>query len=129
MTFSEVKELLAAGFTHDEIMQFSTVSTGNPQVVLTSQQEAALDDPEPEAQNTNDGSQDPNQDPGQPAQNNNDNPLFTQLNETMNRLIRTIQTSNLQNNSFDKNAETDINKQVDSIMASIIRPEHKTKEA
>lgn len=128
MTFSEVKELLAAGFTHDEIMQFSTVSPGNPQVVLTSQQEAALDDPEPEVQNTNDASPDPGQDPGQPAQNNNDNPMLTQLNETMNKLIRTIQTSNLKNNSFDKNVETDINKQVDSIMASIIRPEHKTKE-
>lgn len=125
MTFSEVKELLAAGFTHDEIMQLSTVSTGNPQVTLTSQQEAALDDPEPEAQNTNDVSPDPDHDPGQLAQNNNDNPMLTQLNETMNKLIRTIQTSNLQNNSFDKSTETDINKQVDSIMASIIRPEHK----
>ena len=127
MTFSEVKELLAAGFTHDEIIQFSTVSPGNPQVVLTSQQEASIDDPEPEAQNTNDASPDPEQNPGQPAQ-NNDNPMFTQLNETMNRLIRTIQSSNLKNNSFDKQSETDINKQVDSIMATIIRPEHTKKE-
>lgn len=120
MTFSEVKELLAAGFTHDEIMQFSTESTGNSQVVSTSQQEAAADDPEP-------APADPEVKPAADAASQEPD-MFNQLNATMNRLIKTIQSSNLKNNSFDKQSETDINKQVDSIMATIIRPEHTKKE-
>ena len=117
MTYSEVKELLAAGFTHDEIMQFSTESTGFQQP-MTSQQEAALDDPEPmpAEPEPKEAASDPEPD------------MFNQLNDTMNRLIKTIQSSNLKNNSFDKQSETDINKQVDSIMATIIRPEHTKKE-
>ena len=118
MTFSEVKELLAAGFTHDEIMQFSTESTDFQQP-MTSHQEPATDDPEPAPAETEvkpaaDATQEPD--------------MFNQLNDTMNRLIKTIQSSNLKNNSFDKQSETDINKQVDSIMATIIRPEHNKKE-
>ena len=78
MTYSEVKELLAAGFTHDEIMQFSTESTGNSQT-MTSQQEAAADDPEPAQAETEvkpvaDATQEPD--------------MFNQLNDTMNRLLR-----------------------------------------
>lgn len=119
MTFSEVKELLAAGFTHDEIMQFSTESTGFQQP-MTSQQEAAADDPEP-------APADPEVKPAADAASQEPD-MFNQLNDTMNRLIKTIQSSNLKNNSFDKQSETDINKQVDSIMATIIRPEHTKKE-
>ena len=117
MTFSEVKELLSAGFTHDEIMQFSTESTGFQQPI-TSQQEAAADDPEPMPAEPEPKEAAPDPEPD----------MFNQLNDTMNRLIKTIQSSNLKNNSFDKQSETDINKQVDSIMATIIRPEHTKKE-
>ena len=45
----------------------------------------------------------------------------------MQKLIKTIQTSNLRNNSYDKPEAVDIDKQVDSIMASLIRPEHDKK--
>ena len=52
-----------------------------------------------------------------------DDTRFTQLNATMEKLIKTIQSSNLNNNSFDHMKETDINTEVDKIMAGIIRPE------
>ena len=79
MTFSEVKELLAAGFTHDEIMQFSTESTGFQQP-MTSQQEAAADDPEP-------APAEPEVKPAADAATQEPD-MFNQLNDTMNRLIK-----------------------------------------
>ena len=104
MNYSEVKELLAAGFTHDEIMSFAQNPQNNPQPVL-----AADPDPAPAA------APDP------------ENDKFNALNETMQKLIKTIQTSNLRNNSYDKPEAVDIDKQVDSIMATLIRPEHDKK--
>ena len=60
--------------------------------------------------------------PEQPEQ-PQDDAKFNQLNATMEKLIKTIQHSNLNNNSFDHMKETDINSEVDKIMAGIIRPE------
>ena len=65
--------------------------------------------------------------PVQPAPTQDDT-KFNQLNDTMEKLIRTIQHSNLNNNSFDHMKETDINTEVDKIMAGIIRPEREQKE-
>ena len=104
MNYSEVKELLAAGFTHDEIMSFQQNPQNNPQPVP-----AADPDPKPAAD------PDPEDD------------KFNALNETMQKLIKTIQTSNLRNNSYDKTEAVDIDKQVDNIMATLIRPEHDKK--
>ena len=112
MNYSEVKELLAAGFTHDEIMSFAQNPQNNPQPVL-----AADPDPAPAA--------DP--DPAPAAAPDPENDKFNALNETMQKLIKTIQTSNLRNNSYDKPEAVDIDKQVDSIMATLIRPEHDKK--
>ena len=134
MNYSEVKELLQAGFTADEIRTMMNPQANNPQ--------NPQDNPQPE--NTNDsagGSENSsenncaqagdqlakNQDrAGAPAENTN-NPKFDQLNATMEKLIKTIQSSNLNNSSFDKMTETDINTEVDKIMAGLIRPERETK--
>ena len=47
-------------------------------------------------------------------------PITKQLNENISKLIKTIQASNLINNTADK--LPDLNKEVDSIMESLIRP-------
>ena len=126
MNYSEVKELLNAGFTADEIR--TMINPQNPQN-------------NPQEENTNDSSgssdngsektahrdQDPAGDQQIPAdekpENTNNDEKFNQLNSTMEKLIKTIQSSNLNNSSFGSMKETDINTEVDKIMASIIRPE------
>ena len=102
MNYSEVKELLQAGFTAEEIRGMLINPSDNPK--------NPQDNPQPEQPQ-----------PEQPEQ-PQDDARFNQLNATMEKLIRTIQHSNLNNNSFDKK-EADIDTQVDKIMAGIIRPE------
>lgn len=114
MNYSEVKELLQAGFTAEEIRGMLITSADNPQ--------NPQDNPQPEEQ--------PEEQPKQPeeqpqTEQTPDDAKFNQLNATMEKLIKTIQSSNLNNNSFDHMKETDINSEVDKIMASIIRPERK----
>ena len=116
MNYSEVKELLQAGFTAEEIRGMLTTSTDNPQ--------NPQDYPQPEPKQPEQPEKQP--EPEQPEQ-NPDDAKFNQLNATMEKLIKTIQLSNLNNNSFDHMKETDINAEVDKIMAGLIRPERETK--
>ena len=119
MNYSEVKELLNAGFTAEEIRGMLITPANNPQNPQVNPQEA-----EPEAQKIEDCAPDPGELTAEKAQENDDR--FNQLNATMERLIKTIQVSNLNNNSFDGiPSKADIDTQVDEIMASIIRPERK----
>ena len=112
MNYSEVKELLQAGFTAEEIRTMLTTPADNPQ--------NSQDNPQPEQPQPEQPEEQPQ--PEQPEQ-NQDDAKFNQLNATMEKLIKTIQHSNLNNNSFDHMKETDINSEVDKIMAGIIRPE------
>ena len=109
MNYSEVKELLQAGFTAEEIRAMMN----NPQNPQDNPQEPQPAEPEvkPELQPEVKPEEDDNR--------------FTQLNQTMEKLIKTIQSSNLQNASFDKRSEPDLNSEVDKIMGSIIRPEER----
>ena len=112
MNYSEVKELLQAGFTAEEIRGMLTTPSDNPQNPQVN--------PQPEQPQPDQPEEQPQQEqPEQPQ----DDARFNQLNATMEKLIKTIQHSNLNNNSFDKIKETDINSEVDKIMAGIIRPE------
>ena len=111
MNYSEVKELLKAGFTADEIRQMMNPQGNNPQ--------NSQDNPQPE--------QPEQTQPEQPEQ-QQDETKFNQLNATMEKLIKTIQSSNLNTNSFDSLKEPDLNAEVDKIMAGIIRPERDKKE-
>ena len=104
MNYSEVKELLSAGFKVDEIRQM--LATPDPAPEPTPDPTPA---PEPTPEPT-------------PAP---EDTRFNQLNDTMTKILRAIQGNNLQNNSFDNKAETDIDTQVDNIMGSLIRPERK----
>ena len=124
MTYSEVKELLAAGFTHDEIMGFTQET--NTQVNTNVSETAPAEHTE------EDNHQEPDPagirpDQSADAPENTNDQRFDQLNATMEKLIKTIQTSNLHTSSFDTNKAEDLNTQVDSIMKSIIRPEHEKK--
>ena len=110
MNYSEVKELLQAGFTAEEIRGMLTTPSDNPQ--------NPQDNPQPEQPEEQPQPEQPEQ-PEQPQ----DDARFNQLNATMEKLIKTIQHSNLNNNSFDRMKETDIDTEVDKIMAGIIRPE------
>ena len=119
MNYSEVKELLQAGFTADEIR---TMLTTNPQ---NSQNNPQPEEPGPvvEAQENEALRSDVHQD--QEAEAQKDDAKFNQLNETMTKILSAIQSANLQNNSFDSINKTDLNSEVDKIMGSIIRPERK----
>ena len=118
MNYSEVKELLQAGFTAEEIRGMLITPADNPQNPQNNPQpEQPEEQPQPEQ---------PEEQP-QPVQ-TQDDAKFNQLNDTMEKLIKTIQHSNLNNNSFDRMKETDINTEVDKIMAGIIRPEREQKE-
>ena len=118
MNYSEVKELLNAGFSADEIRQMLNNpqnSQNNPQpeepgpVVEAQENEALRSDDHPDLE----------------AETQKDDAKFNQLNETMTKILSAIQSSNLQNNSFDSINKTDLNSEVDKIMGSIIRPERK----
>ena len=125
MNYSEVKELLAAGFTHDEIMSFAQNPQNNPQPVSAAESGTPADaDTEPSSESSSDPAA---ADSAPAAAPDPEDDKFNALNETMQKLIKTIQTSNLRNNSYDKSEAVDIDKQVDSIMATLIRPEHDKK--
>ena len=107
MNYSEVKELLNAGFNAEEIR--AMLNPQNPQDNTQPEEPEQAQEPEQV------------QEPEQEQQ--PDDTKFTQLNDTMTKILKAIQGNNLQNNSFDKRTETDINTEVDKIMGSLIRPE------
>lgn len=133
MNYSEVKELLSAGFTADEIR--SMINPQNPQAFPQLEKPNVSETPNTEHSENSEkfapGGSDSVPDPaGASAENPNipkNDEQLTQLNESIQKLIKTIQVSNLHNNSIPTNGTADINDKVDSIMASIIRPEHNTK--
>ena len=116
MNYLEVKELLQAGFTAEEIREMLITSADNPP--------NPQDNPQPEQPEEQPKPEQPEEQPKpeQPKQ-DQDDAKFNQLNATMEKLIKTIQHSNLNNNSVDHLKDTDINTEVDKIMAGIIRPE------
>ena len=119
MNYSEVKELLQAGFTADEIRTMMNPQENNPQNSQINPQPEQPEQTQPEQQEQT------QQEQPEPQQ---DDSRFNQLNATMEKLIKTIQSSNLNNSSFDSIAKPDLNAEVDKIMAGIIRPERDKKE-
>ena len=107
MTFSEVKQLLDAGFTKEEIMAFETPAA--PAQISTPAQVPETDPVSTPAST--------------PAQVPETDPAISALNENISKLIRTIQSSNLRTASMDKPSEEDITSKVDKIMQGIIRPD------
>lgn len=113
MNYSEVQELLKAGFNADEIREML-----NPQ--------NTQDNPQPDPEPTPESTPEPTPEPAPESTPEPDN-RFNQLNETMTKILKAIQGNNLQNNSV-KTIDADIDTQVDKIMGSLIRPEHEKGE-
>lgn len=108
MTFTEIKTLLDAGFTKEEILTLDQDKTQTEKPIELSET-VPENDPVEDVPETVQAAAEPD-------------PIFTQLNENIGKLIKTIQSSNLANNSVEKPGGVDLNKTVDSIMESIIRP-------
>ena len=130
MEYSEVKALLNAGFTADEIREMWKPETNNPQFPQLNQQDENPNVPESMPENNSEtsaqsGTDQPDSGTDQISAGRNipNIPDFEKLNENISKLIKTIQLSNLHNNSI-QSTDADINTKVDNIMASLIRPEH-----
>ena len=115
MTFSEIKMLLDAGFNKDEIMALDQTGEVTRTVPDPVPDPAPAEDPVPDPA----PAEDPVSDPA-PAPAAAPDPITKQLNDNITKLIKTIQASNLSKNTMD--GMPDLNKQVDTIMESIIRP-------
>ena len=109
MNYSEVIELLHAGFNADEIR--SMINPQNPQ---NNPQEPAANETEPATMETEPA----------PVANIPEDSRFNQLNETMGKILSAIQAGNLARNSVAAiGTPSDINTEVDKIMSGLIRPE------
>ena len=108
MNYSEVKSLLDAGFTADEIRTM----LNNPQ---NPQENPQPTDPTPEPEPTPTPELTPEPAPA-------DDERFNQLNDTMNRILKAIQASN-RNTASVNTVQPDLDTEVDKIMNGIIRPE------
>ena len=125
MTVDQVITLLQNGYTKEEITQMEQ-SPGEPQP-------AAEQNPEQDPQPAEPQPADPQ--PAQPAKEAPQNPepnevdkqLLTKIDQNLANLIKTIQQTNLRNDSFGKSPDS-LEEQTDKIMASLIRPEHAKKE-
>lgn len=135
MDYEKVKELMSAGFQAQEIREMlsntadvdnSKDSAQNPQE-NTQEKEKDEHSKQPESSKTDENTN--NSDSSRSEMFGKLESKVENLSATMDKLLKAIQENNLNNSSFDKPGETDIDKQVDDIMASIIRPEHKKKEA
>lgn len=123
MTLQEVRELLKAGFSHDEIMSFSTEFTGNPQEEkqIPVQNE---NQPTPAAASTEQDQKPNSVQNEQPADENKPDSiaelrtLFQEMKDSNKQLMQTIQASNLQNNSVNFVGD-DLDKKVDDALSSI----------
>ena len=126
MNISEVKELLAAGFTHDEIMALD--NSQNPQ---NNPQEK----PTPVSSETQPDENKPESNPEESSQEENKTDanleIFQQSIKDMiasnKELMKAIQASNLANDSHGNNPIDDINTQADKALMSIIRQEKEEK--
>ena len=118
MTVDQVITLLQNGYTKEEITQMEQ-SPGESQPAAE-QQPAEQQPTEPQ--------------PAQPAQEATQNPVpnevdkrLTSIEQNIANLIKSIQQSNLRNDSFGKTPDS-LEEQTDKIMASLIRPEHAKKK-
>ena len=112
MTYEEIKGLHEMGFSNEEIMKLSTISTGNPQ---PESQPEPQPEPKPEPQ------PEPKPEP-QPEPKPEPKPdEVQQLRDEVKQLREQLQQSNRQN-MFIKTLPDDLQTKTDEIMAELIRP-------
>lgn len=110
MTFDEIKGLHEMGFSNEEIIQLSTVSTGNPQPEPNPEPQP---DPQPAPQ------PEPKPEPQPEPQPKPDE--VQQLRDEVKQLREQLQQNNRQN-MFVDSVPDDLQTQTDKIMAELIRP-------
>lgn len=118
-----LEKLLDAGFSKDEIIQLSRGEQIQHETVPET-----VPDPVPETENAA-TDQAAEQEPANPAaapvtsspEIDKLNERLTALDGTMDKLLKTIQSSNLRGDSFGQPADS-LESQTDAIMQSIIRP-------
>lgn len=112
MTYDEIKGLHEMGFSNDEIMKLSTVSTGFPQQPEQEQQTEQPQEPQQEQQ--------PEQQP-EPQQEQPELSELSALRTEVQQLREQLQKQNRQQMFIDS-PQDDLQKQTDAIMAELIRP-------
>ena len=110
MTYDEIKGLHEMGFSNEEIMKLSTVSTGNPQPEPK---------PEPQPEPKPEPQPDPKPEPQPEPQPKPDE--VQQLRDEVKQLREQLQQSN-RKNMFVNSVPDDLQTQTDKIMAELIRP-------
>lgn len=118
MTYEEIKGLHEMGFSNEEIMKLSTVSTGNPQPEPNPEpqpepQPAPQPEPKPEPQ--------PEPKPEPQPEPKYEPFEVSQLRDEVKQLREQLQQSNRQN-MFVNSVSDDLQTQTDKIMAELIRP-------
>lgn len=115
MTGDQVLKLLESGFTAEEIRKMDDpfpVPAPEPKPEPQKEQE-----PEPERQQET--APEPQQEP-EPSETEK---RLGALETSIEKLVKTLQESNLRNSSFQSDPADSLEAQTDKIMASIIRPE------
>ena len=129
MTYEEIKGLHEMGFSNEEIIKLSTVSTGFPQKEQQPEpqpepQKEQQPEPQPEPQKEQQPETQPEPQP-EPAQNPTEPKPgpddVQQLRDEVKQLREQLQQSNRQN-MFVNSVPDDLQTQTDKIMAELIRP-------
>lgn len=115
MTGDQVLKLLESGFTAEEIRKMQEPAP-EPQPEPQKEQE-----PEPERQQET--APEPQKDP-EPSETEK---RLGALETSIEKLVKTLQESNLRKASFNSDPADSLEAQTDKIMAGIIRPEHNNK--
>lgn len=116
MTYEEIKGLHEMGFSNEEIMKLSTISTGNTQ---------PEPQPEPKPEPQPEPKPEPKPEPQPEPKPESDE--MKQLRDEVKQLRDQLQQSNRQN-MFIANLPNDLQTQTDKIMAELIRPTIKEDE-
>lgn len=118
MKLEDVVKLIDKGFTKEEILRFENAG---------SDVKAEPEEPKPQPEeNSTDTKQDskpeePKPEPQPDAKQDETGKRLDNIEQTMNKLLKAVQTSNIRNDSTGESA-ADIERETDKIMASIIRP-------
>lgn len=120
MTGDQVLKLLESGFTAEEIRKMQQDPAPEPQ---KDPQPEPQKEQEPEPERQQETAPEPQQDP-EPSETEK---RLGALENSISKLVKTLQESNLKNSSFNSAGTDSLEAQTDKIMASIIRPETERK--
>lgn len=122
MKLQEVQELIEKGFTHDEIMSFvnSEVKPEEQPEVKPEEQPEVKPEEKPEVKPEEKSEE-------KPEEKSVVETRLDKIESMFSELIKTMQTSNINNSTFNKTSADD-EKSVDDILATLIRPERNDKK-